>query len=216
MEIKKDAIFENVYIQGMLLTFSVHNTLSSKTLNFLKFTALDVNDYNGDINNARVIARKHVLPLPTSTSEGNTWGSRARKGSRVYAIYPHTTSLYPGTVVNNTTWCKGEDNIIVVEFDGEEGETRPSRFLYRMFCRSTSQFFDDTGANSHRHIPARFVTLMPRESPSFKRKRKSTTAGGGAKKRASKVVVTSPGTGHTNTPQQNDTSVDRMLLDMLK
>ena len=36
-------------------------------------------------------------------------------------MYPRTTSLYPATVVDNSTYCRGDDNIVVVEFDGDEG-----------------------------------------------------------------------------------------------
>jgi hypothetical protein len=35
-------------------------------------------------------------------------------------MYPQTTSLYSATVIDNITYCRGEDDIIVVEFDGEE------------------------------------------------------------------------------------------------
>ena len=45
---------------------------------------------------------------------------RCKKGSRVYAMYPQTTSLYPATVIDSTTYCRNDDDIIVVEFDGEE------------------------------------------------------------------------------------------------
>jgi hypothetical protein len=41
---------------------------------------------------------------------------------RVYAMYPKTTSLYPATVIDNSTYCRGDDNIVVVEFDGDEGK----------------------------------------------------------------------------------------------
>ena len=47
--------------------------------------------------------------------------SRYKKGTRVYAMYPKTTSLYCATAVDNTTYCRGEDDIAVVEFDGDEG-----------------------------------------------------------------------------------------------
>ena len=43
-----------------------------------------------------------------------------KKGLRIYAMYPHTTSLYVATVVDNTTYCRGDDDIIVVEFDEDE------------------------------------------------------------------------------------------------
>jgi hypothetical protein len=45
---------------------------------------------------------------------------RLKKGLRIYAMYPHTTSLYVATVVDNTTFCRGDDDIIVVEFDEDE------------------------------------------------------------------------------------------------
>ena len=45
---------------------------------------------------------------------------RIKKGSRVYAMYPQTTSLYAATVIDSTTYCREDDDIIVVEFDGEE------------------------------------------------------------------------------------------------
>lgn len=45
---------------------------------------------------------------------------RLKKGLRIYAMYPHTTSLYVATVVDNTTYCRGDDDIIVVEFDEDE------------------------------------------------------------------------------------------------
>lgn len=104
------------------------------------------------------VARNLVLPLPRY-SEAAEWGQHYRKGSRVYAMYPETTSLYTGTVFDNTTYCQGDDDIIVVEFDGDEP--------------------DHTGSPPKCHIPARFVTLIPREFPSFQDKatrRQSTTA----------------------------------------
>mmetsp|Transcript_4452 Transcript_4452/g.5454 ORF Transcript_4452/g.5454 Transcript_4452/m.5454 type:complete len:134 (+) Transcript_4452:191-592(+) len=66
---------------------------------------------------------------------------------RVYAMYPKTTSLYPATVVDNTTYCRGDDNIVVVEFDGDE---------------------DEQMKIPQRHIPARFVSLIPPEFPTAK------------------------------------------------
>ena len=96
------------------------------------------------------VSRSLVLPLPRNYSEGAEWGQHYRKGSRVYAMYPETTSLYTGTVFDNTTYCQGDDDIIVVEFDGDEP--------------------DHTGSPPKCHIPARFVTLIPREFPSFQDK----------------------------------------------
>lgn len=96
------------------------------------------------------VGRNLVLPLPRNYSEAAEWGQHYRKGSRVYAMYPETTSLYTATVVDNTTYCQGDDDIIVVEFDGDEP--------------------DHTGSPPKCHIPARFVTFIPREFPSFQDK----------------------------------------------
>jgi SGF29 tudor-like domain len=92
------------------------------------------------------VSRSNVLPLPRTFAEAADWGSRCRKGSRVYAMYPMTTSLYSGTVIDNTTYCRGDDDIIVVEFDGDEADAK-------------------TGKMPQYHIPGRFVTLIPREFP---------------------------------------------------
>ena len=95
------------------------------------------------MDSTNAVERQLVLPLPRSYEEAAEWGARYKKGSRVYAMYPQTTSLYPGTVVDNSTYCRGFDDIIVVEFDEEE--------------------LDATGSVKQYHIPARFVTLVPRE-----------------------------------------------------
>jgi hypothetical protein len=58
---------------------------------------------------------------------------RIKKGSRVYAMYPQTTSLYSATVIDSTTYCRDDDDIIVVEFDGEE----PGR--YRSVLKSPTK-----------------------------------------------------------------------------
>jgi len=58
-------------------------------------------------------------------------------------MFPKTTSLYSATVIDNTTYCRDEDDIIVVEFDGDDP--------------------DETGALPQHHIPARFVTMIPKE-----------------------------------------------------
>jgi len=94
---------------------------------------------------ATLVSRNLILPLPRTYSEAAEWGQRCKKGSRVYAMYPQTTSLYPATVIDSTTYCRNDDDIIVVEFDGEEQ--------------------DPTGKVPQYHIPARFVTLIPREFP---------------------------------------------------
>ena len=121
----------------------------------------DVEDRDSGPN---AVSRNLVLPLPRSYSEAAEWGQHYRKGSRVYAMYPETTSLYTGTVFDNTTYCQGDDDIIVVEFDGDEP--------------------DHTGSPPKCHIPARFVTLIPREFPSFQDK---------AVRRQSSASVTQPG-----------------------
>eukprot|EP00578_Thalassiosira_sp_NH16_P018550 CAMPEP_0181099212 /NCGR_PEP_ID=MMETSP1071-20121207/12540_1 /TAXON_ID=35127 /ORGANISM="Thalassiosira sp., Strain NH16" /LENGTH=907 /DNA_ID=CAMNT_0023181861 /DNA_START=166 /DNA_END=2889 /DNA_ORIENTATION=- len=84
-EAKRDAIFrEKVYIQ-------------------------DNDEYNGDIKSARSVNRQHILPLPRSFSEASDWGFRIRKGFRVYAMYPNTTALYCGSVIDSNTYCRNQD-----------------------------------------------------------------------------------------------------------
>lgn len=107
----------------------------------------DVEDKESGPN---AVARSLVLPLPRNYSEAAEWGQHYRKGSRVYAMYPETTSLYTATVVDNTTYCQGDDDIIVVEFDGDES--------------------DHTGSPPKCHIPARFVSFIPREFPAAQEK----------------------------------------------
>jgi len=111
----------------------------------------DIEEYDGDVNKAKPVARHLVLPLPRTFDEAEDWCTRCRKGSRVYAMYPNTTSLYCATAVDNTTYCRGDDDIVVVEFDGDE---------------------DDQHNLPQRHIPARFITLIPPEFPSAKVKKK--------------------------------------------
>ena len=91
-------------------------------------------------------------------------------------------------------YSRGLDDIIVIEFDHDE---------------------DDSGSTHQRHIPARLVTLMPKESPAYKRKRKPAPTGGGTKKRKSQVLGP-PSAASMSPPQASeDTSVDGMLLEML-
>jgi hypothetical protein len=71
-------------------------------------------------NSTSLVGRSLILPLPRTYSEASEWGQRCKKGSRVYAMYPQTTSLYPATVIDSTTFCQEDDDIFVVEFDGEE------------------------------------------------------------------------------------------------
>ncbi|KAL3937824.1 MAG: hypothetical protein SGARI_001979 [Bacillariaceae sp.] len=121
------------------------------------------------------VARNLVLPLPRDFAEASEWATRLKKGSRIYAMYPQTTSLYPATVIDSTTYCRGNDDIIVVEFDGEEVDP-------------------DTDKMPTYHIPARFVTLIPREFAASQLakggvaqsgKRKSVTGSGGSSKKRS-------------------------------
>ena len=97
---------------------------------------------------ARQVPRQHVLPLPRSFEEAYVWISRIRKGTRVYAMYPDTTVLYPATVVDANTYCRKQDDIVVVKFDEDK---------------------DDDGVTPHRHTLSRFVSPIPRE---YQRKNK--------------------------------------------
>lgn len=82
----------------------------------------DVEDQQAQGSGTQVI-RSLVLPLPRSPAEANEWASRLlKKGSRVYAMYPQTTSLYAATVIDSLTYCRGDDDIIVVQFDGEDAD----------------------------------------------------------------------------------------------
>ena len=75
------------------------------------------------------VIRSLVLPLPRSSPEANEWANRLiKKGSRVYAMYPQTTSLYAATVTDSTTYCRGDDDIIVVQFDGEDADVVTGQF----------------------------------------------------------------------------------------
>jgi hypothetical protein len=94
---------------------------------------------------------------------------RIKKGARVYAMYPQTTSLYPATVIDSTTYCRGDDDITVVEFDGEESGkfSKVACWNVRLFSPYQTHGVlsspDATGQVAKYHIPARFVTLIPRE-----------------------------------------------------
>ncbi len=83
----------------------------------------DYEDYRSENpTTVKNVARSLVLPLPRSISEGNQWSSLLCKGARAYAMYPSTTALYPCTVIDSTTFCQGDNDIVVVEFDGDEGK----------------------------------------------------------------------------------------------
>jgi SGF29 tudor-like domain len=109
----------------------------------------DVEERDGGTTAAVLVSRSLVLPLPRSIAEAAEWGNYYRffkKGSRVYAMYPNTTALYTATVVDCTTYCLGDEDVIVVEFDGDEPDAVSGKIPA---C----------------HIPARFVTLIPKEFP---------------------------------------------------
>jgi len=92
----------------------------------------DVEEFNpNDLSKVKMIDRKYVLPLPKTHVEGNEWLYRCRKGFRVYAMYPSTTSLYPATVVDSTSFCQGDDNVCVVEFDGDGGKFESDDDTYK-------------------------------------------------------------------------------------
>jgi hypothetical protein len=105
-----------------------------------------VTDVEDKEENLQTVSRTLILPLPRSFGEASEWCARYKKGSRVYAMYPQTTSLYAATVVDSTTYCRDEDDICVVEFDGDEAD-------------------DSTGALPQCHVPARFVCMIPNEFP---------------------------------------------------
>ena len=88
----------------------------------------DVEDQQSQGSGTYVI-RSLVLPLPRSPSEANEWASRLiKKGSRVYAMYPQTTSLYAASVTDSITYARGDDDIIVVQFDGEDADPVTGEF----------------------------------------------------------------------------------------
>jgi len=167
----------------------------------------DNDDYNGDMSSARAMSRQQILPLPRTYAEANDWATRARKGFRVYAMYPGTTALYCATVIDNSTYCRNQDDIIVVEFDGDE---------------------DDNGLIPQRHIPARFVTLMPREFPASqtsKMKRKTSISDGTKKYEfiSNKLQVDTKSDplppeitkkSHSEPSLKRHDTVDEMLLEM--
>ena len=73
-------------------------------------------------------------------------------------MYTDTTSFYSGTVVDQLTYCRGDDDIIVVEFDGDE---------------------DELGVVPGRHIPARFCTMICNDDPLSKVRRRGAKGGEG-------------------------------------
>lgn len=163
----------------------------------------ETNEGTGTTN----VARNLVLPLPRNFSEAADWASRLKKGSRVYGMYPHTTSLYPATVVDATTYCRGDDDIIVVEFDGEEADS-------------------STGVIPTYHIPARFVTLIPKEFPASEKpsttpnatsggKSTTTTTTSGLKRKAISLSSKQQRKSSSGpSPRKKDSGLDLMNMDM--
>ena len=125
-----------------------------------------VTDADPDSSGAPIVLdRFDVLPLPRTHGEATVWGRRAKKQSRVWGMYTDTTSFYAGTSLDNTTYCRGLDDVVVVQFDGDE---------------------DESGVIPGRHVPARFCTLMGSEDPLGrvgKKKRERTGGGRGREKR---------------------------------
>lgn len=138
-----------------------------------KVMVRDVEEKEGT-GSSNLVSRNLILPLPRTYSEAAEWVQRCKKGSRVYAMYPQTTSLYPATVIDSTTYCRDYDDIIVVEFDGEEqgkllvvSQAFDLYVCQRMFSSNSQPppKKDATGQVPKYHIPARFVTSIPREFP---------------------------------------------------
>jgi len=163
-----------------------------------------IRDVEGEYNDIKSVQRQFILPLPKSYAEASEWCHKCiRKACRVYAMYPSTTSLYCATVIDYTTYCRGEDDIVVVEFDGDED--------------------DVTGCIPQRHIPARFVTLIPREfesSAPVKRKLALRKVSGKGSANASQPSKGGPAgssakiIGRTSTAMGNTTGPSAEALDI--
>ena len=71
------------------------------------------NEYSRATGSARMVNREHILPLPRSIQEANAYGTKIRKGYRIYAMYPRTTNsgyfFLCATVVDAVTYCQKED-----------------------------------------------------------------------------------------------------------
>jgi hypothetical protein len=128
----------------VLKEYKTNSVTSLYTLSPLEFLSLTDNRRDALFQKERVlledvedqqekagtpVIRSLVIPLPRSSAEANEWSSRlVKKGSRVYAMYPQTTSLYAATVTDSTTYCRGDDDIIVVQFDGEDADLMTGEF----------------------------------------------------------------------------------------
>jgi SGF29 tudor-like domain len=148
----------------------------------------DVEEHDGGAAAAILVSRSLVLPLPRNVSEAAEWGNFYRffkKGSRVYAMYPQTTALYTATVVDCTTYCRRDEDIVVVEFDGDDPDPV-------------------TGKLPACHIPARFVTLIPKEFPGAH----APTATGTSS--CSNIATTSSSKRKRNSPVVNSVDADIM------
>lgn len=125
-------------------------------------------------------------------------------------MYPHTTSLYVATVIDNTTYCRGDDDVIVVEFDEDER--------------------DATGALPKCHIPARFCVMIPPEFNQPTPKKKASSSSSSSTTTTKQVDSTSKQVDSTSkqttrvskkatptaaAPQQEDDQTDPALNSML-
>jgi len=114
-------------------------------------------------------------------------------------MYPHTTSLYVATVVDNATYCRGNDDIIVVEFDEDERGARAQVLKHAVYAHlflgthvtHHPVSIDETGALPKCHIPARFTVMIPREYQETKKTASTNSSGNEAtavSKRTSKTA----------------------------
>mmetsp|Transcript_23687 Transcript_23687/g.65755 ORF Transcript_23687/g.65755 Transcript_23687/m.65755 type:complete len:710 (+) Transcript_23687:120-2249(+) len=155
-----------IYTSSPIEFLSMSDTRRDMLFQKARVLLKDAEDQQSHTPGTQVV-RSLVLPLPRSPAEANEWASKLiKKGSRVYAMYPETTVLYAATVIDSTTYCRGDDDIIVVQFDEEEADLMTGKF-------------------PSYHIPARFVTLIPRESPASQAGR---SAGNGTKSNTSAVA----------------------------
>jgi hypothetical protein len=119
-------------------------SLKAKRESILSTNRVQVQDYDdcgsNDPATIKSLARSLVLPLPRSIIEGNQWCSFLSKGVRSYAMYPSTTAFYPCTVVDSTTYCQGDNDIVVVEFDGDEGKIIHVVIILLIDCVSDCNF----------------------------------------------------------------------------
>jgi len=88
------------------------------------------------------VKRQYVLPFPRSYKESTEWTNRYKPGIFVLAVHPGHSTLHRARVIDNTTWCKGNDDILVVKYDGDK---------------------DNFLSKGEHFILARLVTLIPKD-----------------------------------------------------